>query len=233
MPTKRGEGAAAEIVPDTKCPFCQRLMFRKLKVPKQFRMIWYCFGCEKRANNCLCIPLAQSVSMIEASLNSASSPSALIAAVERLECEISECEDLEKDYTNRSTGGGGEVQVRRIQRKRSLGWRMPPNTKYVGRANGIAGFWGNPFKVIHETDKWRGYSGWAVYLRGDLVRGYYDSEEKAASAACEEYRAEIVSHRRPAPVSVIKAELGGKNLSCWCPLDQPCHADLLLELANA
>lgn len=28
------------------------------------------------------------------------------------------------------------------------------------------------------------------------------------------------------------AELRGKNLACWCRLDQPCHADVLLELAN-
>ena len=28
-------------------------------------------------------------------------------------------------------------------------------------------------------------------------------------------------------------ELRGKNLACWCPLDQPCHADVLLELANS
>lgn len=27
-------------------------------------------------------------------------------------------------------------------------------------------------------------------------------------------------------------ELRGKNLACWCPLDVPCHADVLLELAN-
>jgi protein gp37 len=27
-------------------------------------------------------------------------------------------------------------------------------------------------------------------------------------------------------------ELRGKDLACWCPLDQPCHADVLLELAN-
>jgi hypothetical protein len=27
-------------------------------------------------------------------------------------------------------------------------------------------------------------------------------------------------------------ELRGKNLACWCPLDQKCHADVLLELAN-
>lgn len=28
------------------------------------------------------------------------------------------------------------------------------------------------------------------------------------------------------------AELKGKNLACWCPLDRPCHADTLLALAN-
>ena len=28
------------------------------------------------------------------------------------------------------------------------------------------------------------------------------------------------------------AELRGKDLCCWCPLDQPCHADVLLEIAN-
>lgn len=27
--------------------------------------------------------------------------------------------------------------------------------------------------------------------------------------------------------------LRGKNLACFCALDQPCHADVLLELANA
>jgi hypothetical protein len=27
-------------------------------------------------------------------------------------------------------------------------------------------------------------------------------------------------------------QLGGCDLACWCPLDQPCHADVLLELAN-
>jgi hypothetical protein len=28
-------------------------------------------------------------------------------------------------------------------------------------------------------------------------------------------------------------DLRGKNLACWCPPDEPCHADVLLELANA
>jgi hypothetical protein len=28
-------------------------------------------------------------------------------------------------------------------------------------------------------------------------------------------------------------ELRGKHLACWCPLNEPCHADVLLRLANA
>lgn len=27
-------------------------------------------------------------------------------------------------------------------------------------------------------------------------------------------------------------QLRGKNLACWCPLDNPCHADVLLKIAN-
>lgn len=32
--------------------------------------------------------------------------------------------------------------------------------------------------------------------------------------------------------NAIVQELRGKNLACWCRLDQPCHADVLLEIAN-
>lgn len=32
--------------------------------------------------------------------------------------------------------------------------------------------------------------------------------------------------------AVVRAELAGRDLACWCPLDQPCHADVLLEIAN-
>ena len=28
-------------------------------------------------------------------------------------------------------------------------------------------------------------------------------------------------------------QLRGRDLACWCPLDQPCHADVLLQIANA
>lgn len=31
---------------------------------------------------------------------------------------------------------------------------------------------------------------------------------------------------------IVKKELAGKDLMCWCKLDEPCHADVLLEIAN-
>jgi len=34
------------------------------------------------------------------------------------------------------------------------------------------------------------------------------------------------------PITFDVSALRGKDLACWCPLDQPCHADVLLELAN-
>ena len=37
---------------------------------------------------------------------------------------------------------------------------------------------------------------------------------------------------RPGLVEQIRVELGGLDLACWCPLDQPCHADVLLGIAN-
>ncbi len=39
--------------------------------------------------------------------------------------------------------------------------------------------------------------------------------------------------KSPFTPKTIRAELRGKNLACWCPLDQPCHADVLLAIANA
>lgn len=34
-------------------------------------------------------------------------------------------------------------------------------------------------------------------------------------------------------VDVVRRELAGRDLSCWCKLTDPCHADVHLEVANA
>ena len=105
----------------------------------------------------------------------------------------------------------------RIQRKRTKGWRMPPNTVYVGRPTK----WGNPFTPEGYWDA--GYSG---------------SQEVALNHCVGAHRAMMTGERHwahwiePQPHPDL-TELRGKNLACWCALDQPCHADVLLKLANS
>jgi hypothetical protein len=36
----------------------------------------------------------------------------------------------------------------------------------------------------------------------------------------------------PPRAEAIRAALGGRDLACWCPANGPCHADLLLTIAN-
>lgn len=95
----------------------------------------------------------------------------------------------------------------RIQRKRVKGWKMPPNTVSVARP----GRWGNPFKV---GDDWPGVIGARKMTAADVVH-------------CFEV------HIPDFTVEAARQELRGKNLACFCGLDQPCHADVLLKIANA
>lgn len=92
----------------------------------------------------------------------------------------------------------------RVQLSRKAGWRMPPNTVSVARP----GKWGNPFRV------------------GDF--GIPDQ-----TAAVQRYR-EWLDGRVTGPERPVSfEELRGKNLACWCQPGTPCHADVLLEIANA
>ena len=104
----------------------------------------------------------------------------------------------------------------RIQRKRTKGWRMPANTVYVGRPSR----WGNPFKVGTEYVRPKMQPG------GGQQAGIVADRSHAVSLyrrfTARETRLQIEAYR----------ELRGKNLACFCPLDQPCHADVLLELVN-
>lgn len=102
----------------------------------------------------------------------------------------------------------------RIQRKRQKGWKMPPNTIYVGRP----GPWGNPFII-----GWHGSPGECVAKYADYLLPYRHS---GATSGMEKFLYSQVNMEN------IQEHLRGKNLACWCPLEQPCHADFLLEIAN-
>lgn len=139
------------------------------------------------------------------------------------------------------------MKPQRIQRKRTKGWQMPPNTVSVTRP----GKWGNPFDFRSSDCCWLALS---YGCRGDRlgrqeasVRAFREwieppgrgkklvRMERGVRLGDDEKSVQV--GRRfvvgpPPTIDAIRAELGGKNLACFCPLDEPCHADVLLELAN-
>ncbi len=92
----------------------------------------------------------------------------------------------------------------RVQLSRKAGWRMPANTVKVTRP----GKWGNPFRV--------GF-------------GEIETTAEAVSHFREVHEARDMVWIR----AEIRKTLRGKNLACWCKPGAPCHADVLLEIANA
>ena len=65
--------------------------------------------------------------------------------------------------------------------------------------------WGNPFKVVPG--------------------------ERTAEQAVAMYRRHLAEH--PELVERARRELAGRDLACWCPPGATCHADVLLDVANA
>jgi hypothetical protein len=116
---------------------------------------------------------------------------------------------------------------KRIQRKRTKGWTMPPKTVYVGRPSR----WGNQFIVSSEPDKLEHYADWEKNV--DLWTG---GPVKDAATAVAAFRHFMEQRYRVDPFAF--RALRGRNLACWCPLTDaqgnriPCHADVLLEIAN-
>lgn len=104
--------------------------------------------------------------------------------------------------------------------------------------------WGNPF-VAHD---WRAsFRAVALVGRGDragrngaavkLFRLWICSRKSIVKKDKRNFweREVMTVKAQPAPSRrEIRDHLGGKNLACWCkPGGEPCHADVLLELANA
>ena len=103
---------------------------------------------------------------------------------------------------------------RRVQLRRTKGWRMPPNTLKVDRTTP----WGNPFVVGRDGDRAECVARFARLLAGDCGS---EADERA-------WLARALAHR---------GELRGKNLACWCArprVGEPdiCHAAALLRFAD-
>ena len=127
---------------------------------------------------------------------------------------------------------------KRIQRSRKRGSRMPAGAVYVGRPSR----WGNPFTQARDWP--RGiYDFSGCHGNGPGAVDFYYRTRQAGGFPprlllewfiVELFREFILQWRQAKPEAFEKwiAPLRGKDLACWCRLDRPCHADVLLELAN-
>ena len=126
----------------------------------------------------------------------------------------------------------------RIQQRRAGGWRKPENTVSVARPSRF----GNPFRVKGGTVYGYGWFDLREHPIGARLPALeewtvYSSHAPASGAvehAVDLFRTytQVVSRDEPDAFERWIAPLRGKSLMCFCPLEQPCHADVLLELAN-
>ena len=117
-----------------------------------------------------------------------------------------------------------DAKPKRIQRKRTKGWTAPDGAVYVGRPS----YYGNPFSVP-LCGRERSVEAFRALLAG--VFDPYQFRDLTDAQFREVYHS--VAEWQKHHVAFSVTALRGKDLMCWCPLDQPCHADVLLEIANA
>ncbi|MEC4591582.1 DUF4326 domain-containing protein [Nitrospirillum amazonense] len=123
---------------------------------------------------------------------------------------------------------------RRITRSRAKGWRMPPDAIYVGRGSR----WGNPFKgaaLAQMAAPFFGQRADDPARRNHALAGLYANWLAGWPSGVPVLLSVLLPSDLPAPPAAeeIRRELGGKDLACWCPPGSPCHADVLLAIANA
>ena len=100
------------------------------------------------------------------------------------------------------SGDGGTGPVR-VRLSRRRGWRKPVGAVVVARPSR----WGNPFPIGPGRSRAATVARFeAALLAADASLGY--------------------------SVADVRRTLAGRDLACWCPLDEPCHADVLLRVAN-
>jgi hypothetical protein len=123
------------------------------------------------------------------------------------------------------------VKPQRIKLSRLRGFRLQDVSRAINglpaRAVTRPGIYGNPFTKENALESgytteenWRGFvvECFREWLeQTDQGRSWWQGPESDKS------RAAILGGLR---------DIRGMNLACHCKLDQPCHADVLLELAN-
>lgn len=94
---------------------------------------------------------------------------------------------------------------------------VSPQRIQLSRAKG----WRMPpdTRKVDRATHWGNWAAWRIGARGQAAVDAFKRWMDAEASEAWKLRARV--------------ELRGKNLACWCKPDAPCHADVLLEFANA
>ena len=113
------------------------------------------------------------------------------------------------------------IAPKRVQMSRKHPWRAEhPDAVIVARPSR----WGNPYEVVKQFGEW-----------GVRPPGHPLIEPMTASLTKAEAARHAVAFYRSSAVwraDEIRAALAGRDLACWCKPGDPCHGDVLLEIAN-
>jgi len=117
---------------------------------------------------------------------------------------------------------------KRIQRKRTKGFQLPAKTLCVSRPS----VWGNPYPLSD-------FGELALPLFRNTVLGIWDAGLMIGKSDELRSRAYKLHHnwqrqfRYRHPLDFLREELSNYDfIACWCKESDPCHGDILLELAN-
>lgn len=123
--------------------------------------------------------------------------------------------------------GDRTVSAKRIQMSRQRPWRAEnPDAVIVARPSR----WGNPFPV----DRWGLDLSLALFT--NTVQGMWNPSTLGQERSDEDFDEAYATHTKwlkrmgGHPIEIMRYELAGRDLACWCPLDQRCHADVLLAM---
>jgi hypothetical protein len=129
------------------------------------------------------------------------------------------------------------VTPQRIQLRRTKGWRLREASIAI---NGLLAVkvdrstrWGNPYDAslygIELSLRLFRDTASGIWDPGNIPPGTPDETWRELYSAHQKWHAWMRGH----PRDVIRRDLRGKNLCCWCKPGEPCHADVLLEIANS
>lgn len=130
----------------------------------------------------------------------------------------------------------------RITLSRAKGWRKPTGAVVVARPS----IWGNPwgigtpgtldgaltrYKTVMQISQQDAVWLFKDWLRtGKTISGGMPYLPQMTDAGARALRDHLHGRRRLILANLD--QLRGRDLCCWCKPGTPCHADVLMEIAN-